>query len=69
MELQNRTIICTVLFLDIVEYSKKPVAEQMKLRDRFNVLLRQALDGVASNDRVILDTGDGAAVTFLGEPE
>lgn len=69
MELQNRTIICTVLFLDIVEYSRKPVAEQMKLRDRFNVLLRAALDGVAANDRVILDTGDGAAVTFLGEPE
>jgi len=69
MELQNRTIICAVLFLDIVEYSRKPVAEQMTLRDRFNVLLREALDGVAANDRVILDTGDGAAVTFLGEPE
>ena len=69
IELQNRTIICTILFLDIVEYSRKPVAEQMKLRDRFNVLLREALDGSAANDRVILDTGDGAAVTFLGDPE
>ena len=66
---QNRTIICSVLFLDIVEYSRKPVAEQIALRDRFNQLLSQALHGVAANDRVILDTGDGAAITFLGDPE
>lgn len=66
---QNRTIICSILFLDIVEYSRKPVAEQIALRDRFNQLLSQALHGVAANDRVILDTGDGAAITFLGDPE
>ena len=66
---QNRTMICSVLFLDIVEYSRKPVAEQITLRDRFNVLLSDALQGVAPNDRVILDTGDGAAVSLLGDPE
>jgi class 3 adenylate cyclase len=66
---QNRTIICSVLFLDIVEYSRKPVAEQIAYRDRFNALLSNALQGVAPNDRVILDTGDGAAVSFLGDPE
>ncbi|MBI4207891.1 MAG: hypothetical protein HY527_22965 [Betaproteobacteria bacterium] len=58
-----------MLFLDIVEYSRKPVAEQIKLRDRFNALLSDALQSVAPNDRVILDTGDGAAVSFLGDPE
>ena len=66
---QNRTMICSVLFLDIVEYSRKPVAEQITLRDRFNVLLSDALQGVAPNDRVILDTGDGAAISLLGDPE
>lgn len=68
-ERQNRTIICSVLFLDLVEYSRKPVAEQMTLKERFNLLLREALKGVAPNDRIVLDTGDGAAVTFLGDPE
>jgi class 3 adenylate cyclase len=68
-ERQNRTIICSVLFLDLVGYSRRPVAEQLKLRERFNALLREALKGVTANDRIILDTGDGAAVTFLGDPE
>jgi class 3 adenylate cyclase len=68
-ERQNRTIICSVLFLDLVEYSRKPVAEQMRLKERFNLLLRSALKSVAQSDRIVLDTGDGAAVTLLGDPE
>src|SRR5205085_9259991 len=35
----------------------------------FNQVLSAALDGVPSRDRIILDTGDGAAVTFMGDPE
>ena len=65
----NRTFICSVLFLDIIEYSKQPVADQIWLKDRFNSLLSEALSAVAPGDRIILDTGDGAAVSFLGDPE
>jgi hypothetical protein len=65
----NRTFICSVLFLDIVEYSKKPVAEQIAFKERLNNILTDALSGVAPNDRIILDTGDGAALSFLGDPE
>lgn len=65
----NRTFICSVLFLDIVEYTKKPVAEQIRLKECFNVLLAQALQNIPPNDRIILDTGDGAAISFLGDPE
>jgi class 3 adenylate cyclase len=68
-DLQNRTLICSVLFIDIVEYSRKPVVEQIELKDRFNALLSEALRGVAVNDRIILDTGDGAAISFIGDPE
>ena len=68
-EFQNRTLICSVLFIDIVEYSRKPVVEQGHLKDRFNTLLSEALRGVAINDRIILDTGDGAAISFIGDPE
>lgn len=45
------------------------VAEQLDLKQRFNAALREALEPVAPRDRVVLDTGDGAAVTFLGDPE
>ncbi|HYT14981.1 MAG TPA: adenylate/guanylate cyclase domain-containing protein [Burkholderiales bacterium] len=65
----NRTFICSVLFLDIVEYSQRSVAEQIVLKERFNIVLTEAIAGVASDDRIILDTGDGAAVSFLGDPE
>jgi class 3 adenylate cyclase len=68
-ELQNRTLICSVLFIDIVDYSQKAVAEQIVLKDRLNTLLSEALRGVALNDRIILDTGDGAAISFIGDPE
>ena len=68
-ETQNRTLICTVLFIDIVEYSRKPVVEQLHLKARFNELLTDALRDVAFKDRVIVDTGDGAACTFTGDPE
>jgi class 3 adenylate cyclase len=69
MEGAGRTLVCSVLFLDIAEYSKKPVAEQLQLKQAFNQALSRALEQVASRDRIILDTGDGAAVTFMGDPE
>ena len=65
----NRTFICSVVFLDIVGYTKKPVTEQIQLKERLNTLLTEALENVAVNDRIILDTGDGAALSFLGDPE
>jgi len=65
----NRTLICSVVFLDIIGYSKKPVSEQIQLKERLNALLTEALANVAPNDRIILDTGDGAALSFIGDPE
>jgi class 3 adenylate cyclase len=65
----NRTFICSVVFIDIIEYSRKAVSEQIRLKEQLNSLLAEALKDVAANDRVILDTGDGAAISFVGDPE
>ena len=65
----TRTFMCAVVFLDIVEYSKKPVARQLAIKSRFNEIVAKGLENVASADRIILDTGDGAALCFLGDPE
>jgi len=65
----NRTFICSVVFLDIVEYSKKSVEEQIILKERFNILIAETLMDIPVSDRIILDTGDGAAIGFLGDPE
>lgn len=68
-ERSNKNIMCSVLFLDIVEYSKKSVAGQISLKDRFNSFLSTAIRDVPLSDRIILDTGDGAAINFLGDIE
>ncbi len=65
----TRTLVCSVLFIDIVGYSKKGVADQVKLKRVFNELLTAALEQVSPRERVVVDTGDGAAITFLGDPE
>ena len=68
-EAPGRTLVTSVLFLDIVGYSKKSVADQMSVKQRFNEALGKAVAPIKPADRVILDTGDGAAVTFLGNPD
>ena len=69
LENSSRTLVCSVVFLDIEQYSKKTVATQLQLKQRLNELLAAALEHVAPRDRIVLDTGDGAALTFLGDPE
>lgn len=68
-EESGRTLVCSVLFLDLIGYSKKAVTEQHELKQQFNRVLADALDLLKRKDRVIVDTGDGAAVVFLGDPE
>ncbi len=65
----NKTSICSVLFLDIIDYSKKSDADQIEAKNQFNELINLGLKDVAQNDRIILDTGDGVAVAHLGSPE
>ena len=68
-EESGRTLVCSVLFIDIAEYSKKSLTEQFEEKRRFNGVLAEALDVLQRRDRVLVDTGDGAAVVFLGDPE
>jgi hypothetical protein len=68
-ERDNKTIICSVLFMDIVDYSQKAVSGQITLKEGFNVFLSTALKDIPVTDRIILDTGDGAAISFLGDIE
>src|SRR4051812_25900147 len=65
----SRTLVCSVLFLDLAGYSKLGVAEQIKLKHRFNEVLAASLADLEARDRVVIDTGDGAAIAFLDDPE
>jgi TonB family protein len=65
----SRTFIGSVVCVDLVGYSTRSVAQQISIKDAFNRVLGQALQHVPEDDRIILDTGDGAAISFLGDPE
>ncbi len=65
----NKTSICSISFLDIVDYSKKTDSEQIEIKKQFNNLINLGLKDVAQDDRIVLDTGDGAAIAYKGSPE
>lgn len=65
----HRTFIATVVFIDIVGYSERLVTHQVELKTRLNGLVAGVLEHVPVTDRMMLDTGDGAALCFLGDPE
>lgn len=68
-DFSNRTWLCTVVFLDMVAYSQHSVTQQVAMKRRFNARLADAIAHVAARDRIVLDTGDGAALCFMGDPE
>jgi serine/threonine protein kinase len=66
---QKRNLLGTILFLDLVGYSIKSVDDQVRLKRLFNELIGKALRGVPEESRIAIDTGDGAAICFMGDPE
>ncbi|MBC7381333.1 MAG: protein kinase [Burkholderiaceae bacterium] len=65
----RRNVMATLMFLDLVGYSAHSVTQQVLLKTRFNELLTKTLRGIEESSRIIMDTGDGAAICFLGDPE
>ncbi len=65
----NRTLIGSVLFIDIVNYSMSTVPDQLAMKEAFIDLLVEAIQNVAPADRIMVDTGDGAGIAFIGDPE
>jgi len=69
MQRNNRTWLCTVLFMDIVGYSKLSVDQQMMVKQNFSTLVSDSLRSLPNEDCIKLDTGDGLAMCYLGAPE
>ena len=66
---ENRTWLCAVVFLDVVGYTKGSVEQQIKIKDHMNSVIEKSIESVDEIDRIIVDSGDGAAICFLGDPE
>lgn len=66
---KNRTVICTVLFADIIGFSQRSVGDQKVIKEHFNEIMGQAVKNIAAVDRMVIDSGDGLALCLFGDPE
>jgi serine/threonine protein kinase len=65
----RKNVLGTVMFLDLVAYARHAIEQQAALKERINDLLTKALKGVPQASRILVDTGEGLATCFLGDPE
>jgi len=68
-EALKKNVMGTIMFMDLVAYSTHSVDQQVTIKTLFNELINKAIGGIDENSRILLDTGDGAAICFLGDPE
>jgi len=64
-----RTLVASFLFTDLVGYSKGTVAEQYAAKANLSAILRRNLAALREVDYKIKDTGDGALIAFVSNPE
>ena len=67
--LQRRTVVCTLMSMDLVGYAGRPLDEQVALRRLLTERLARALRAVPEDSRLTLETAEGAVTCFLGDPE
>jgi serine/threonine protein kinase len=65
----KKNVMGTIMFLDLVAYSTHSVDQQVTIKTLLNELISKAIGGVEESSRILLDTGDGVAICFLGDPE
>ena len=67
--IDRQTRMAAVVFADLVGFSKKSVPAQLAAKEALTGLLQRLVTPYPKTSRVVLDTGDGAAVGFLVSPE
>lgn len=66
---RNRALVASFLFTDLVGYSKGSAADQYAEKSALADILRANLAALAPDDYRVKDTGDGALIAFLSNPE
>ena len=64
-----RAIVASFLFTDLVGFSKKTAAEQYAAKGHLSAVLRRNLEPLRESDYWVKDTGDGALIAFVSNPE
>lgn len=66
---EQRNLLCTIVFLDLVGYSARSLNDQARIKQRLNTLVTRVLGDIPADSRLAIDTGDGAALCFMGDPQ
>ena len=64
-----RTIVASFLFTDLVGFSKGTATDQYAAKANLSAVLRRHLGALNESDYWIKDTGDGALIAFVSNPE
>ena len=67
-ETPDRTWLCSVLYVDIVDCAEQSAEMQAEWRAALNANLASSIGAVPEPDRVMFDTGSGTVICFLGDP-
>lgn len=59
----------SAIVLKLREFTRRPVAEQVKLKARLEALVAEAIRPLAAGSRIVLEVPDGAAIVVLGSPK
>lgn len=59
----------SVIVLKLQEFTRKPVADQTRLKAQIEALVALAIQPLPAADRIVLDAPDGVAVVVLGNPK
>lgn len=65
----NKTSICSVVALDIIDYSKKTDAEQLEIKNLLDGFIHHAVIDIPQDDRLIVVTTGGAVIACSGPLE
>ncbi|MEP7063284.1 MAG: adenylate/guanylate cyclase domain-containing protein [Betaproteobacteria bacterium] len=65
----NRALVASFLFTDLVGFSKGTTADQYAAKSTLATILRDNLAALRDVDYRIKDTGDGALIAFVSNPE
>jgi hypothetical protein len=64
----NSSIVASVVFLKIQDFSRRPASEQARVRAQLEAVVAVVTAELAPRDRVVVEASDGAAVVVLGNP-
>lgn len=62
----NKASICSIVSLDIIDFSVKSEAEKLEVKSQFDNIVNHAMADIPEDDRVIVDAVNGVAIACSG---